>query len=266
VSALLSLVGNIVVPLAAGSLFVILALYIRTVTAMRTLVTGELTYRLAFWGFLFFGFYFGSRPIQILLGPHPMPLVVNCVREFCLIGLFAPAVFLAMMSLVFGSERITRRYLIGFTGGCLLLAVIFVVVNAYAIGGSRPLFSVGGWQAYDGSWFGNPDARVRALMKVLFIIRLLDPVLLIFLAGCIVMWKALSYPADKRKLYDNMPKKLALTALADFSFSLSMLAVGLIYLFNKVPNQWWIYYIGGLLSGILEFISLRLPVRSRVRL
>src|SRR5262245_10093386 len=83
-----------------------LARYSSHIAPMRILVTGEKTYKGAAWGFAFFGAYLVTRPLQILLGPHPMPLVINTVREFCMMALFAPAVFVAMMSLCFGSNHI----------------------------------------------------------------------------------------------------------------------------------------------------------------
>ena len=257
---------NIIVPLIACGVFIGLAGYVKVIAPMRTLVTGEITYRWAFWGFIFFAIYFGSRPLQILLGPHPMPLVINNIREFFLIGLFCPAVIVAMMSLVFGHEKILSVFVKALFGFCIFLAVLFVIINIYAIGGSEPIFKIGGYTAYDGLWFDNPDDNVRSLMMLLFIIRFINPVMLIFISGLIVLWSSFNYPEEKKRLYDNMPKKLVLTAVSNFCFSLSMLSVGFLYIFGKIPNQWWIYYIGGLLAGIFEFISLYLPVRSRVNL
>jgi hypothetical protein len=257
---------NIVVPVITGILFFVIAWFLKNIAPMRTLVTGELTYKWGFWGFIFFGIYFGSRPLQLLLGPYPMPLIVNCIREFFLIGLFAPSVFIAMMSLVYGPEKILDVFIKALFAVCITLALVFVVVNIFVIGGSEELFSMGAFKAYDGQWFANPDAQTRAFMVVLFAIRFLDPVLIIFLAGCIVFWNALHYPEEKKRIYDNMPKKLIFTALANFSFSISMLSVGILYIFGKIPNQWWIYYIGGLFAGIFEFISLYMPVKNRVNL
>jgi len=102
-------------------------------------------------------------------------------------------------------------------------------------------------------------------MRMLFVVRLIDPVILNIPCGIIVLWHAFHYPLEKKKVYNNIPLKLVLLAFADFSFSLSMLCVGLIFILGHVPNQWWIYYLGALLSGILEAISLSLPVRRRVQ-
>src|SRR5581483_6284112 len=121
---------NIALPLCAGLTFFALARYVIHIAPMRTLVTGEMTYRGAAWGFAFFGAYLITRPAQVLLGPFPMPLVVNEVREFCMMGLFAPAVFVAMMSLCFGSERIPKKLIGGVFFISILLGLIFVVLNA----------------------------------------------------------------------------------------------------------------------------------------
>jgi putative exporter of polyketide antibiotics len=36
--------------------------------------------------------------------------------------------------------------------------------------------------------------------------------------------------------------------------------------FVNLPNQWWIYYLGALISGFLEAASLRLSVRRDVQI
>lgn len=256
---------DIIIPVVAGSIFFVLAGYIKYVAPMRTLVTGEKTYRWAFWGFLFFGIYLASRPLQILLGPHPMPLIINNIREFLMIGLFAPAVFIAMMSFVFGSDKIIKQFIYAMFGFGILLAVIFVITNIFAIGGSKEIFTIGPLTAYDGMWFANPDSKVRELMKILFVIRLIDPVMLILLAGSIVLWRAFHYPSEKSRIYNNIPRKLIFLSIANFSFSLSMLFVGIVFILGHIPNQWWFYYVGALLSGIFEAISLAMPVRRQVQ-
>jgi hypothetical protein len=231
---------------------------------LRTLITGELTYRGAYWGFLFFGVYLASRPLQILF-PHPWPLIVNNIREFGLIAIFGPAVFLAMMSLVFGSDQIPRRIIGGVLGLGFLLATIFVVVNIFAIGGSEEIFRVGSWSAHDGLWFKNPSLPRRELMRILFIVRLVDPVFLILAAGTVVFWHAKHYPPEKKILYDNMPRKLRLLGFSCYAFSFSMLSVGLLFLVTHIPNQWWVYYVGALVAGFLETLSLSFPMKRHVQ-
>ena len=151
------ILGNVALPICAGVTFFALARYSTHIAPMRQLVTGEMTYKGAMWGFGFFGAYLITRPLQILLGPYPIPLVINEVREFCMMALFGPAVFVAMMSLCFGSDRLPRKLVAGIFGLGMLLGLAFVVLNAYAIGGTEEIFRIGHYPAYDGLWFKNPD-------------------------------------------------------------------------------------------------------------
>jgi hypothetical protein len=254
---------NVVLPVLAGIVFFAMALYVRRIGPLRTLIAGELTYDGAFWGFLFLGFYLASRPVQILF-PHPWPLIVNNVREAALIGVFGPSVLLAVLSLVFGADNIPRTVARAVLGAGAVLALLFIVVNVFAIGGSEPLFTVGSWTAHDGLWFKNPDLARRELMRVLFVIRLLDPVGIVFLAGVVAVIHGCRYPPEKRLFYDNMPRKLIFLGLGCFMFSLSMVSVGILFLVVHISNQWWIYYAGALAAGILETISLSLPMKRHV--
>jgi hypothetical protein len=255
---------NVVVPVLAGVIFFALARYVRHIAPLRTLVTGQLTYSGAYWSFLFLGFYLATRPLQILLGPYPSPLIVNNIREFFMIGLFGPAVMVAILSLVFGSERLPRALVVAIVSLGLALAMAFVVINIFAIGGSEEIFRIGRWVAYDGVWFKNSDAVHEKLMNILFMIRFIDPVLMVSCAGFLALWHARHYPVEKKMLYDNMPRKLYILGAACFAFSLSMLFVGLIYIFAHIANQWWIYYLGALASGFLETFSLAMPLKKSV--
>lgn len=257
--------ANIAIPLSSGVTFFALARYVTHIAPMRVLVTGEATYKGAVWGFAFFGAYLITRPLQILLGPYPIPLVISEVREFCMMALFAPAVFVAMMSLCFGGETLPRKFVGGVFGLGMLSGLVFVVLNAKAVGGSEVLFYLGRYPAYDGLWFKNSMPLGHSLMWVLFAIRLIDPVFLLMLAGIIVFRHARHYPPEKNAVYNNMPRKLYLLSAAVFSFPVSMLIAGALVVFLRIPNQWWIYYLGALISGFLEAASLSLPVKRDVQ-
>jgi hypothetical protein len=140
----------------------------------------------------------------------------------------------------------------------------FVAINVFAINGSEEIFRIGRWVAYDGVWFKSSDPIHEKLMAILFMIRFIDPVLMVSLAGLLVLWHAQNYPIEKKMLYDNMPRKLRLLGVACFAFSLSMLFVGFLYLFAHISNQWWIYYLGALTSGFLETFSLSMPLKKSV--
>lgn len=257
---------NVVIPILAGIVYFALARYVKHIGPLRTLVTGKLTYDGAYWGFLILGTYLATRPLQIMLGPHPMPLIINNIREFIMMGFFGPAVTVAMLSLVLGSQNVPKSLVRLLFGSGLIVALLFVIINIKAIGGSEVIFVAGNWTAHDGVWFQHSGDGHLALMPILFILRLFDPVLLIFGAGTLVLWHAYNYPIEKRMLYDNMPRKLYLMGSACYAFSLSMLSVGLLYIFADIPNQWWIYYVGALAAGLLETVSLSLPLKRGVQI
>jgi len=264
---LLPILVNTVIPLCSGLIFFALARYVRYVASLRSLAAGALTYSTAFVGFIFFGLYLSTRPLQILLGPHPLPLIVNNIREFFMIGFFGPGIFLALVGLAYGGERkIKPWHTLSVFGLGIFLALTFAIANIYAIGGSEIIFRIGNYPAYDGLWFKNPDPLGQKLMSLLFLIRLLDPVIILFIAAVIALHRALTYPKEMREIYDNMPRKLIFSSIGTFCFSLSMLSAGFLWLFGKIPNQWWLYYLGALSAGIFEAISISLPLKKEVGL
>ena len=255
----LLIIANVVVPFICGIVYFLLAKYIKYIAPMRKLITGDITYKGAYWGFIFFGIYLMTRPLQILLGPHPMPLIINNIREFFMIGLFAPAVFIGLSSFALGYKKINKKFVIVVLGIGILLAIAFSIVNIFAIGGSMEIFSVKGYPVYDGRWF-HPSNAHRNLMPVLFIIRLISPVFFMVSVGVIAFWKSVTYPEDT--VYTNMRKKLFFQAVAVWTYGFSMLFCGFMFIFWKIPNQWWIYYVGALAAGVFEAVSLRFPLHK----
>lgn len=257
--------ANIILPLCAGVTFFALARYAAHVAPMRFLVTGEITYKGAAWGFAFFGAYLSSRPLQVLLGPHPIPSIITCIREFSMMAIFAPAVFVAMMSLCFGADRIPRKLIAGLFALGFFLGLAYVFLETQAMHGSEVIFRIGGYPAYDGVWFNNPDPHSRTLIQMIDVLQAIDPIFILLLSGVIVFRHARHYPPAKRAVYDNMPKKLYWLSVAFFIFPLSMFIAGALILFFQIRFQWWLYYLGALISGLIESVSLSLPLRKDVQ-
>ena len=253
---------NIIVPLISGLVFFALAKYVKHIGPLRHFTAGKETYDHAFWGFITFGIYLASRPLQILLGPHPIPLIVNNIREFFMIGIFAPSIFIAIYGLAYGGENIKKWMRWVIYGICILLAMVFVFINIRAIGGAEEIFRIANYPAYDGMWFKNMTPERAKLMAVLFVCRVTSPVLVLAIGATIALSRAFHYPEERKKLYSNMPKKLILTGIGTYLFSISMLTVGFVWLLGKIPNQWWGYYVGALLAGFFESWSISLPVRK----
>ncbi|MDI6641334.1 MAG: hypothetical protein QME68_03375, partial [Elusimicrobiota bacterium] len=120
---------NVFIPVAAGLVFFALARFVQYVGPLRQFVAGEETYRRAFIGFIAFGFYLATRPLQVLLGPHPMPLIINNIREFFMIGIFGPSIFVAIYGLAYGAENVTQGMKFFIYTLCITFATVFVIVN-----------------------------------------------------------------------------------------------------------------------------------------
>ena len=256
---------HIVIPGLAGITFFALAKFVKHIAPLRALVSSLQTYKAAYWSFLLFGCYLALRPVQALAGPHPWPMVISNIREFILIAIVGPAMFTAMMTLCFGPEKFNKwKVWPVFVFGAVL-AVVYCLTNSKAIGGSEEIAKLGMLTAYDGLWYRNVRENLAQLMRILFIIRLLDPGLLLLVAAGVVMYHAKNYPEAKKKQYDNMPTKLYLMGAAVLVFSLSLIGGSFFYGLKKVPDQWGTYHLVALLAGILETISLSMPVRSEVQ-
>src|SRR3989338_505852 len=262
---LLKIFIYIVVPGLAGITFFALAKFVKQVTPLRALVASEQAYRFAFWGFLIFGFYLVLRLVQVLAGPHPWPLIISSLREFLLIAIFGPASFIAICTLCLGAETVNRTWITGAFIFGIILSSLFCFVNAKAIGGSEEIVKLGMMTAYDGLWFKSGKEQIETLMKILFLIRLLNPGLLLLAAATILLLHAMRYPLGKKEIYDNMPKKLYILSAAVYVYAFSLIAGSFFYGFKKVPDQWGFYHLGSLIAGLLETISLSMPVRSDVQ-
>ncbi len=255
----------IVVPGLAGITFFALAKFVRHITPLRALTSSSETYYTAFWGFLIFGIYLALRPVQVLAGPHPWPLIISTFREFLLQACFAPITFCSMMILCLGPDRFSKRWILPVFVFCAGTAGAFCVLNAKAVGGSEEIVKLGMMTAYDGLWYKSNQEHIDLWMKLMTGIRLANPALLLFAAGVVVLFHAKNYPSFKRKQYNNMPKKLVILASAVMVYSATLALGTLIDGYKQVPDQWGLYHVGSLVAGILESISLSMPVRSEVQ-
>ncbi len=263
---LIKIFVNIVVPGLAGITFFALAKFVKHIAPLRALVSSAQTYKAAFWGFLIFGIYLCLRPVQVLAGPHPWPLIISCLREFLLIGIFGPAGLVAILTLCYGSEKISKYWVMVIFLLGIGLAVLFCLANAMAIGGSKEIVKLGKLTAYDGLWYDSGAENVSQLMLILFVVRLINPAFFLFIAGTLVIYHSIRYPEQKKKQYDNMPKKLLILGCSVYTFVIALVAGSLFYGFRSVPDQWAIYHFGALIAGILETISLSMPVRKEVQI
>lgn len=254
------------IPSLAGITFFALAKFVKQVTPLRALVTSPQVYNSAFIAFLVFGFYCALRTVQVVAGPHPWPLIFSTIREFLLLAIFSPALFIAMLTLCFGSEKIGIGWMITVALFGFISAGMLCFFNAVSIGGSEEIVKLGKLTAYDGLWFKSQTEDIEQKMKMIYWIHIVNPGILIFVGSILLLYHAFFYPKEKKQIYDNMPKKLSLLGAAFALYSLFLVAGSFFYGFTRLPDQWAIYSSVWLASGIIEAFSLALPVRSNIQI
>lgn len=248
---------NIIVPLLSGIIYFFMAYEIKRVSRYRKLIFGELGYRKAFTGFFLFGIYLIIRPLQNILGGHPYPMVVNCIRQFFLMAVIAPSILVGIFHWAAVEWKVPKAaevssYVIGF-----LMALIFILINIVAIDGARVIASWNGFKLYDALWFSSGDKRVE-LILIHLIIQGISPVGFILLAAGYVRHRRHNYPPES--IYNLMPLKwrhleTGLIIIA-FSFIFAGFAA---FLGHYYTYLWIIYYLGALIAGIIELKGIRLP-------
>ncbi len=250
---------NLFLPIIVSFLYFLMAFYLNKVKPLRLLILGEKLYNYAFFVFFLFGIYLIGRPLQIFLG-HP--LLVSNIREFIMIGMISPCILIGMFSHIsFDQEKhfsTSKYFIFGVFGFCFLLGLFFILFNNLSISGMREVFRAEilniNFLGLDGNWFyGN-----SIYLKFLFLIRMISPILIITFSGIYFLISSYSFPIDS--VYNNISKKFFFLGISLILFIISLFITGFIAYFYNYQNQW--YYLGGLISGILSLISLKMPPRN----
>jgi hypothetical protein len=254
---------NVIIPIITACIYFIMAIYIKKIAPLRSLITGQKTYKYGFLVFLLFSLFLIGRPLQILLGSHPLPLIISSIREFIMIGLLTPVILIGVLNHLYYDQEISHKITYSIFGYSIILGILFILTNIITINGSIEIFRYKFLGidiiAHDGMWFRpeNPNAN---LVPILFIIRLINPFLAVISVGILSFYKAIKFP--KESIYKNLPKKYTLQGIALILFGMLMLVTGIMAALFGIQNQW--YYLGALLAGLLELIGLSIPPRGLI--
>lgn len=250
---------HVLIPLIAGLTYFMMAAEIRRVSHIRKIMFGELGYKKVFTAFLMFGIYFITRPIQNLAGPYPWPMIINCARQFFLMAIIAPAIFVGILHWV-PSEKSTPRaavlaaYIVG-----ALMAVIFILLNVEGIEGSKVITTFLGINVYDPVWFkggGN-----RAIVFIHLICQAVSPVGFFLLSAGYVRHRRYNYPLSE--IYNQMPRKWKYLETGLLIFAFSLIVAGLAaYFGNYYTYLWVIYFFAAIVAGLIELKGVELPPRD----
>lgn len=251
---------NILVPIAAGLTYFVMAAEIYRVSKVRKIMFGEIGYKKVQLAFTLFGIYFITRPLQNLLGPYPWPMIINDFRQFFLMAIIAPSILVSILHWV-PSEKDTPKSL-AFASYAIgsLMAGIFILINSIAIDGSKVLAAIGPVTIYDAKWFSSGTPRLE-LVLVHLISQLVSPVGFFVMAAAYVRHRRYNYPLGE--IYNMMTLKWKHLEISLVIFAASLIVAGsAAFLGQYYTYLWLIYFTGAIIAGLIELKGIKIPPRE----
>lgn len=237
---LLEVFGNILIPALSGLFLFIYFLYFVFIEETKSVSTQYFTIFLISFSLFLFG-----RPLQILAGPHPLPLIINNIRSLIFSSVTVPLVMLADFSRPQQEQksRFRRLILLG-----TILGILYCIFNSLTSTGSEVIFRIGSISAFDSvtpsltaPFYGREITNGVYLILATFLI--LDSLGKIRKAG--------SYGEEESVHY----KKINLYNGGKLFFALT-------FFLGTLLHEWWIYYAGSLVSVTFLGSGVGLDIRE----
>ncbi|MCA6072070.1 MAG: hypothetical protein LE178_00740 [Endomicrobium sp.] len=247
-------------PILAGTLYFFMAIEVKRTSRFRSMMFGEIGFKKIEFAFIIFGIYFITRPFQNVLGPHPWPLIINCMRQFFLMAVIAPSILVAIFHWVptpSGAPHSTK--FAAYTMGSLM-GIIFVLLNSIAVTGSKVVSTWGDINIYDPVWFQSVHPSIQ-LILIHLICQFVSPVGFLLLAAAYVRHRRHNY--QLANIYNLIPTKWRYLEASLIIFAASFIAAGIAVLCGSYYTYLWsIYFIGSIVAGIFAMRNIKLPPRE----
>jgi hypothetical protein len=251
------LIITLFLPIITGAVYIYLALEVRRIAKVRSIMFGEIMFQKMEFAFILFAIYFATRPLQNILGPHPMPIIVNCVRQFFLMAYVAPSILVAIFHWVptpSGAPKSTKfaAYAIG-----SLMGIIFVLTNSVVAMYSRVIFEHGFFILYDPVW----NDVMPQITMIHLICQLVSPVGFFVLAVAYIRHRRYAYTLGH--IYNQMPRKWKYLEASLIIFALSFVLAGFGVAFGRYYAYLWsIYFVGAIIAGFFCLWSIKIAPRE----
>ena len=226
---------NIFVPIITGLVYFIMAFEVIRVSRIRKFMFGEIGYKKLFIAFIMFGIYFITRPLQNIIGPHPWPMIINSARQFFIMGIIAPSIFVSILHWVPGKSGAPKSTVVASYGIGILMGVMFALINSIAVDGSKIIATVGNLHLYDATWFSG-ESKIQLIM-VHLICQLVSPVGLILLAAAFVRHRRHNYMLGH--IYTKMKTKWRYLETGLIILPGSFLLSGFFAMFGRYYTYLW---------------------------
>lgn len=230
--------SNLIGPLVSGLFFLFYCVYFVLAHHSRAV-----SYRL-FVVFLFgFSLFLFGRPIQLLLGEYPAPLIVVNIRVFILCSVLSPAIILMARSY---TKRISLRDGLLVVLACLPLGLGYVVFNTLGTESSYRLFELGGLVAYDNL---TPSLHPPFYGREVTIAVQTITGLLLFLFSFIRLIQLAGEP--RRRAAGGEGGRKSVVTDKEFLVNAGILVFALSFILGSLAKQWWIYYVTSVITALL---------------
>lgn len=236
----MQLFSSIIAPLVAGLLFLLFFVYFAIANPSKA---ESYKYFIAF--LVSISVFSLGRPLQLILGPYPLPLIIVNLRVFLLCAFIAPVIILA--SELFNKRR-RGPLLMAIISACVLLGVVYVVFNTLGTKSSKELFQFAGITAYDND---TPSLRPPFYSReVTIVVQMLIGVILLVFSG-IKLVKLRQRAESGGFMRDKI-----------FLFNSGVVIFAGSFIVGSYLKVWGIYYAASVLSAALFGASVLLDAKE----
>jgi two-component system response regulator YesN len=192
-----------------------------------------------------FGVFVFGRPLQMLLGPHPLPLIIVNIRVFILCSVLAPAIILAADVL---SRRPRRTRVLPIVLPCVLLGLTYDVFNTLGTRGSYVLFEFAGLVAHENlTPSGLPPLYGREVTIGVQAIT----------GGLLLVFSLLGLSGSRGGAQPG-----SLLRNKTFLMNAGIMLFALAFILGSIARQWWVYYATSIVTALLFGASVLLDVKE----
>jgi len=239
----LEIFGNILIPALSGIILLIYFLYFIFIEELKSVSTRFFAIFL-----ISFSIFLLGRPVQILSGAHPVPLIINNIRSFLFSAVTIPMVILADFSRL---DRNKKSHSLMYILSGSLLGTVYCLFNTLTTTGTKVIFNIGSIAVLDSATpVLSPPFYGREVTTGVYLLL----AIILFIDSVSKIHRARIY----QKKEGIINKKV-------FLYNTGKLIFALTFFYGSFLHQWWIYYVGSLVSVTFLGYGVALDIKENRR-
>lgn len=232
--------GNVAAPIFSGiTLFIFSAYFIFT----NSITTNASRFFVTF--LISFGIFVILRPVQLYLGPHPLPTIINNFRSMLFLSVAIPSLTMANLNFKLPVRKRIRDWTWGIG---IALAIIYVTFHFLGVKGSRIAYFSVGLPAYEPYL---PERFPPFYSREVTIAAYMIGGLMIAVSG----FRLLSLNSNSNTSVTEIPKKYIYFGLGSF-------ILGISFILGVLLKYWWIYYFASIFSTLVSGYGIIIDIRE----